>query len=330
MKINEKLTHLQKSALEGEIAYLLSTSPHNAEIKFRLYFILSEIDKEDKPFALQIIKDQVNFNENIINKINLESENSTVPLWLWIEKTIADLKEALSYSESYNSARISINKLLCRKKIITSSFIMFIRRSLLISPTATHKLCEEILETPELNFLNTSCFYILQNCEEMKELKKEVKINKEILDCCFDIRERMSYQIEKKALNTITESSKKHRNFTQELLEPLESKNSKNDNVPVFTLNIENTKEMTQEQLSNFLSQKITELFKNSTVKKDSSKKEVYIVRKVFKNAENQEVVLKECKTQEEAEKFVEQIKRNFPDLLKTCSFPISKGYRVE
>ena len=197
------------------------------------------------------------------------------------------------------------------------------------------KLCEEILKTPELEFLETSCFYILQNCDEMKKMRKEKKVCHSILECHFDIRERMSYQIEKKALNNINKYTENNKNFTKEIMEPPQFENSGNLNnggVSVFALNVENTKGVTQEELSNFLSQKITEFFENAPVVSESNKDEdsIYIVRKIFKGAEDQNVVLKACKTKEEAEKFVEQIKQNFPELLKTCTFSISKGYRVD
>ena len=84
--MEENLTYLQKAALKGEIGFALSTAAHDAEIKFRIYLILKEVEERFKPFIIECVKEAVNFDETIIDRIYLEVLNNTIPVWLWIDQ----------------------------------------------------------------------------------------------------------------------------------------------------------------------------------------------------------------------------------------------------
>lgn len=331
MELTGRLTHLQKKALEGEIAYILGTSPHNAEIKFRTYILLSELNEDDKPIALEIIKSLVKIDESEIDKLYLEAINpDTVPLWLWIEKSIADIKEALSFSENYSRSDVKLDKKDCRKKIIESSFILFARKALIVSPTAAYELCKEIINTKELEFLEASCFYIMQTCQEFLREKEETIIDSNIMNCLFDFRERLSYKIENQSLSLYSKPSdmkipvpfdefiKKFVESDNCIVENLNPKETDTE-IEIHHFNIKGLEEITT-----IINKEMQKQLNKNTCKK-SVKNPTYIVKKVFNNAQNQDIVLKECKTRQEGEQFIKEINKEFPELLRTCSFTISE-----
>ena len=330
MELNDDLTHLQRAALEGDIAFLLSSSPHDAEIKFRIYLMLSELDEFDRIHTVEILKEQTKFDESIIDRILLEIDNGEFPIWLWVEKSIADIKETLTFSEGSVSFRTSIEKTECRKKIITSAFIMFLRKTLMVCPEAVKELCKEVEAENELSFLHPSCFYIMQWYPEIQRMNKNTSNPEGLLDCYFDIRSRLSYTIESQALSVFSKPSDRRIPKKTNITGNFEAFGNLEVKPIIIKADFSSDQGISQEELSNYLSEKITELFEKGNPKKNKSKNVTYIVRKVFNNAQNQEVVLKECKTKKEAEQFVEQVKENFPELLKTCSFLISRNDKKE
>ena len=331
MELNN-LTHLQKAALEGEIAFILSTSPHDAELKFRIYAILSEINECDRVYASRIIKEQVRLHEEVVDRILLEVENGEFPVWLWIEKTVEDLKESLSYGDTPSAPRLSLEKTECRKKLINSSFIVMARKVIVINPDVAIQLCGEIINCRELDFLKMSCFYISQWSTELKKVCSKVQNNEALKECCFDIRDRLSYQLENEALSIFSKPSDRkipeHVRFpeTGNLKENLKG-NFETEPMTV-TFNVDES-EISTEELSNFLSQQITKLFTQNFKggeESSPSRKLTYTVKKIYKDAPEQSVVLKEFETEEEARKFVRKIMKEFPELLTTCEYCISKN----
>ena len=151
MEGTENLTYLQRMSLMGELAYIFSTSIHNAEMKFRIFTLFKEVEKEFKEFALQATKELTNLNEEEINRLYLEASQNEVPVWLWIEKNIEDMKGSLLLGEAGSSyLKGDYNKKLCREKLIESAFVVFARSTLIEFPQAVKELCDKILETPGL------------------------------------------------------------------------------------------------------------------------------------------------------------------------------------
>lgn len=116
MSIEENLTDLQRAALQGEVAYVLSTCAHDADIKYRIYLVLKEVEKDYVPLLMDAFKQSVKFDESIVDKIYLETLSGKTPVWIWIEKSIADLKEALKLASTNTTIQLSIDKEEERKK----------------------------------------------------------------------------------------------------------------------------------------------------------------------------------------------------------------------
>ena len=207
----ENLTYLQKVALKGEIAYALTTSNHTEDVKFRTFLLLREIEDQYRNYTMEVIKDIANFDEDELNRIYLEAMNNRVPVWLWVEKSIADIKLALNIGDSgaLVTGRLKVEKKDAKKAIIESSFISYIRDCIMVSPRAAEELCLKVMEDDELDFLHTSCFYLLSGCQEMKIMDKEENgIHPNILTQSFNIRDLLSFTTEIKALEKITKKPK--------------------------------------------------------------------------------------------------------------------------
>lgn len=309
------LTNLQEVAINGEIASIISTSVHNADIKYRIYYILKEIDEELKPFFMNGFKNIVTFNDNIIDQIYLETLHGTVPVWLWIEKTIMDIKEAMRLMDTTISSTLSINKKSSKEQIIESAFVVFSRKALFISVEASEQLFDKILNDVDLDFLHTTCFYLKSCCEEVRDMGTvQDKIPEEIMKCQFDIRDVMNFVIEFKALKKI--SKKKRKNYTK--------KKPKVEKI-VTTEQINITPDMTEEEMSELINKKIMEAFHgliSAPLQETTQLK--YVVNKVFNNTQIS-TSIRTCKTRKEAEEFIKQIKEKYPELQKTCKFFISE-----
>ena len=330
MDLNENLTHLQKVALQGEVALVLNSAPHDAELKYRSFILLQEVDEKLREFVLQGIKDFTEIPETEIDRIYLEVKTNQVPVWLWVEKCVADLRTALKSEDmALVIGRAKIDKKNCKKSIIESAFIQFMRNAMSLSVQASRKVCLEILDCYDLEFLHASCFYLLSVCDSISEFKsiKETKIPMKLLDCTFNIRNILSFKMETKALDFLNRSEK----------EPIWNDRAQHEGefTHVIELDSKKAKQLTTEQLSNFLSQKITELFEETTSKEESfkntppiSKPEQaphrFVVKKVFKGMD-EGIVLRDFENKKEAEEFKESIERKFPDLLKTCEFIITE-----
>ena len=306
MELNDKLTNLQRIALRGEIAYALSTCAHDAEMKYRIYVILKEVEEKYKPFLIQEFKDSTNFDEVIIDKIYLETLTNKVPVWLWIEKVIEDIKTALALVPAKDQgALISIDKPEERRKVIESAFISFARKALMICPDASEQLFNEMLKDIDLEFLHTACFYLLSCCDEVRDLGyANDKTAEALLDCQFDIRDLLSLRVE------------------SEMLEPakrrLSKALSKKPKTEVKTIEINGS--ISREDLSKYLSEKIAELFEGTSDDSDIK----YVVKKVYKNTDIS-TEIRTCETQEEAEEFIEKVKKAHPDLQNTCEFIVCR-----
>lgn len=311
MTIGDNLTNLQKVALKGEVAYAVSTAPHDGDVKYRIYTILREIEEEYKPFLIEAFKESVTFDESIIDRLYLETLTNEVPVWLWVEKAIGDIKEALHLSEMTTISRASIDKSEERKKIIESAFINFARKSMLISPDASEQLFDKILDDYDLSFLHTSCFYLKSSCEEMRDSGTvQDKISEDLMECHFDIRDMLSLRVETEALKM----------FNEEAPRKLKKKSKK----IIKAESIDITPDMTEKEISDLINKKIFAAFKGLVSEEPEGQKFKYVVNKVFNNTQIS-TTIRVCDTEEEAEKFIEKIKKEFPELQNTCNFFISK-----
>ena len=312
MVVGNSLTNLQKVAIRGEVAYAVSTATHNAEVKYRIYTILKEVEDKYKPFLIEAFKEAVTFDEWIVDKLYLETLTNEVPVWLWIEKVIADMKESLYLTEATSISRASVNKVAERKKIIESAFVNFGRKALITSVEAAEQLFDEVLEDNDLSFLHTSCFYLRSSCEEMRDSGKvQDKVPEDLLECCFDIRDMLSIKIETEALEVFNNDE-----FVPKF-KPKKKIIKKTEKISI-------SPDMTEEDIKELVNQKMMSLFMEDFKENKPKKQFKYVVNKVFNNTQIS-TTIRVCDTQEEAEQFIKEIKRVYPELQNTCEFIISK-----
>ena len=328
----KNLTYLQKTALYGTISYIFSTVTNDADLKFKVYVLLKEIEKEFRPFVKEGIKELTHLDEEEIDKIALEVEMNSIPLELWIDKAVTDMKEAVTIGEFLPTyIKTKINKKLCRKRIVESAFVMFTRRAIPENPLAIMKLCQAVLETPELDFLQPACLFITSCCQEiMKGSEKGKEVTPSILQHFFDTRDFMSVQNETKllkAMDKIEESKNKKKRGTSRLTKRV-SKKEEPSNVTVMQFSFDAPlfdEETPPEIISEILNKKISEAFSQLVEDKPQAVEVKYVVRKSYNNIEGHDEFIKEFETEEEAQKFAQKIRECFPDLQKTCTFPVSK-----
>ena len=317
---NNNLTYLQEVALRGEIGFALSTSAHDAEIKFRIYLILKEVEDKLKPFIVECVKEATTFDESTIDRIYLEVINNKVPVWLWVDEVISDIKLHLSIANSgyagIADSRLSINKTQERKNLLESAFVFFAREALMLSPDAAEQLFDEILNDPDLSFLYKACFYLKSCCPEVRDIKgaKAEEVPEELMSCVFNPKNLLSFRVETKALAELNRASQKERRRSR--------KNSSMNEVEQegFVLN----HDAFSEEFSRFISEKIDEIFEGHS--NSSSKGEptdtVYVVKKVFTDS-GLSTEIRTCQTEKEALDFVKTVIREYPELANVCEFKV-------
>jgi hypothetical protein len=331
MSIEENLTYLQKTAIKGEIAFALSTAAHNAEIKFRTFLILKEVEDKYKPFIIECIKEAITFDETVIDRIYLEVVNNDVPVWLWIEEIIADIKLHISMADAglagITGNRLSINKVQERKNIIESAFVMFAREALILSPNASEQLLDEIINDYDLEFLHSACFYLKSSLPEIRTIKGNTAddIPEELMSCLFDVKRMMSFAVESKALKMLNRAEKKEGRYRKITKQPLPTELN-GEVIAQGSFTIDNT--ITHEELSQYISEKIAELFDGTpTIRTSPAPKPsntVYVVKKVFTDS-GISTNIRVCRTEQEAADFVKKIEREYPELARTCEFQVER-----
>lgn len=352
MRESEEFTYLQKTSFVGELAYIIFIAPHDADLKFHLYILFKEVPRECLPLAIQTAKELTKLDENEIDKIALEAANKQVPVWLWIERALSDMKEYLNLDErSPSGVSTEIKRRLCREKLVESSFITFARMCLCEFPECTKKLCEEILQNPSLSFLEQACFYIMNTCDEaLTDQGGPDKITHNLLRHRFDIQGIMSYSAETSALHFLNKAKTKKRSakskkkynsdYTLEDVNDLINRETDLRELNSFEINdAENPvmvsqysikipegidAEKTPKEFSEFINKKITEVFSKIN-KKGGSTETKYLVKKAYLNPKYHDELLKECATEEEAYQFVKKLETTFPELQKTCKFLVVK-----
>jgi hypothetical protein len=308
MSCLDNLTYTQQTAIRGEISYALLTASHDAEIKFRIYLILKQLKSEFKAIALETIKEAVNFPEEEVYAIYLEALSGNFPTHLWVTEVIEDIKLNLQGSYSNGAyappTSLSINRLSEKKKIIESAFILFTRKIVMKSAFLAKELVVAVMDDPSLDFLSNACFYLMSCCEEFASLQQtQQEPPEELLNHFFNAKEVLSFQIETEALSVLDH---------EQVSNP---KSILDTDLNQKSLSCKETEE---------IDKKILEIFNSSISKNPKQQPHKYIVQKVFKNSKLC-LSLAVCNTRKQAEEFIENVKKEYPELLDTWYFEIKK-----
>lgn len=326
----ENLTELQKTAIKGQVSAIFSFAKSNADLKIKIYRMLKESSSEYKPLFLEAIKEAVTLNEEEIMKLFFMGSLNEVPLSLWIEKTIEDIKYYLRVPEtSFRSSKISLDKKQERVNIIKSTFINFGRKVIMTSPKAMLELINKILEDVELEFLYSSCIYLQGGCSDVMNFKcypkdETDKVSESILKCEFDPYDIMSIDTETECLNKINEDSLSNSTPKTDLTGNFYTE-PKVIKVTRIDIGDDQTK-LSQEELSQYLGNQILEIFNRiQPIQEQKSTGELrYVVQKKYKNTDIKEDI-KQCKSEKEAVDFINKINEVYPELDRTCEFVICK-----
>ena len=304
----DKITQLQKIALEGEIAKALSTARHDEEILYRYYTILKKAPKEISYLLVQIVRDMIDVKQELLDRVTLEASLDITPLWIWVNRTVADLKLALKLACADQVGTASMDRKNLQKKLIKSAFVYFVRLIAvpLGSPTAAKAICRHIIneESIELDFLEDACFALIP---EIEELTDDLTVPEEVIHTTFDINKILSYRAETEVLEKRTQR------------EEAPKKAPKGEEK--ITINLANEEPI---DMSDLLKKTIAEILEaqKTADKKDTGK---FIVVKEYEGCDVS-TPLRECKSEEEAVKFIESMKKQFPELVKTVTFRICRG----
>ena len=312
----DNITQLQKIALEGEIAKALSTARHDEEILYRYYTILKRAPQELSYLLVQIVRDMVDVKQGLLDQVTLEASLDITPLWIWVNRTVADLKLSLKLACSDSIGSASMDRKGLQKKLIKSAFVYYVRSTAMASPTAASTLCKYLIdEQPiELDFLEDACFALIAEISElledettMAELEPGGKITEDVIHTSFDINKVLSYKVETDVVERMNKdkNEKKRKTTTK--------KEVKAHIVPDEPID-----------LSAMLKKTIAEILEaQQEVEKKGTGK--YVVVKEYAGCDVS-TPLRECASEEEAEKFIESMKKQFPELVKTVTFRICKS----
>ena len=297
----DNLTQLQKIAIEGEVAQALYTAIHDEDVLYRLYVILKKTPKELGYYVLEVMRNLTSIKEEKLYKVIAEVSSDEFPLWIWVNKVIADIKFSLKMSMAEkNITEARINKKEIQQKIIKSAFVYYCRSTAILSPKASIELCRAIMEdeSTKVDFLKDTCFSLI---EEIKELPPKKKIPEKVLHTSINVQQILSYQLETQIL-------------TNEKPSKYVSKGT--------------AKKRTDED--NEIKAPLKEILEEMGVLKEEPVNEVeestnYAVVKYYKEL-GISTTLKSFKTEEEAIKYIENINKNFPDLSKTCDLFITQN----
>lgn len=330
----DNLTQLQKIAIEGEVASALTTAKHNPEILYRIYTMLKKAPKDIGEYIIEISKELLSIEEKLFNKVMLEVSSDSIPVWLWIDRTVADIKLSLTLAEADGMiCEAEIDKKLSQKKVIKSAFVTFCRSAAILYPAAARELCYHILneESLALDFLSDACFALI---EEINELPEKDKIPEELMSMSFDIRNTLSYRIETRALEQFNKAKKvektqsnKDVNKTVDTKKQLEfQKVISDEEVTVYAASLPEVKDggFLAESVTNAITKILNEQLKTRNAMKAEAREAQYAVVKEYKGSDISST-LKTCKTEQEAEEFKGKLEEQFPELLKSCTIKIKR-----
>lgn len=321
----ENLTQLQKIAIEGEVAGALSTAKHNAEILYRIYVMLKNAPKEITEYIIEAVRNVTSLDETLIDKVILEVSANTVPVWLWIDRIVADIKLSITLAEADGMiCKADLDKKLVQKKVVKSAFVSLCRNAAIISPESAIQLCKHIIdeESLTLDFLEDACFALI---EEIRELPSKDTVPDEIIHKNFDIRNTLSYKIETQVLDALNKQENKEvkKRKVQKKLKADFEKILDDDEITVYAAKLP---ELGDGFLADAVSHAITQVL-NDQLKTDKAKKAEALERQyaVVKEYDGSDIssTLKVCKTEEEAEAFKDKLEKQYPELMKTCKIKV-------
>lgn len=295
------LTFMQRAAIEGEVVHLIITSSGNAEILFKLYIVLKSSPEDVRPLLLECFKSLMSFPEEVYFKILAEISANKVPIWLWENLVIDDIKYAINHGEVPEIDNLKLDKKALRKVSVKSSFILFCKRLCAYSINVPINLCRKILEDNELDFLHSSCFALINDLTEAAAFNifptEDTDENlTEILNTPFDARDLLSYQIEVRAMEQL------------DTLEKIGNKGNKEDS--------SNENSYVQDVLSVIID------VHNKEIETGKKRRKPFVVKKIS-NEEKAVITLKTFKSMQEAESYVDKVVDKSPDLMRTCTFII-------
>ena len=303
-----KLTYAQKLALDGEIAYAIATSNHDDEVLYRLYSVLSTVPKELYTVVLGAFERLSNIPEEKIQRVRAEIALGKVPIWIWENKCISDLKECIKYSGQINNpSSITADQKALRCKLVESAFVFFIRKIATIAAKPAYDLCSKILEEPNLKQLEEACIYLMGEISELHmkdKLSRDILMN--IMESNFDIRETLSLKLEIKALEMLDKPKKDKSLLFKNM--------SFNDEVLNAIMGLSEDNEKNNKSIENLINAAL-----NEDINKESKG---YVVKKIF-NGSLKSTTLETFNTKKEAEDFIKNILLNMPELSQTCTFVI-------
>lgn len=317
MKENDKLTYMQQVALEGEVAFALSSAIHNADLKMRIYIILKELKEDYRGYVIQAVKNIVQLPEEELERVILEVSQPEMPLWLWVDRCIADIKLAVFHSELTNTpeTKLAINKKKVKTDVVVSAFNKFVREILIRCSQAARELLIRVREDNELDFLHPSCVFCLEELRSFEEKHPpKAKIPFSLIEVGFNVKNILSFLMETDALEHFNKSSEKVANKAKNLME----KAQKEDKQGFIEALDEVISSVIGETIENLATQEAEEK-EEKPIKKVGAR---YVVMKRFTGS-NFQVPLRDFKTRSEALVYVNELIENFPELKKTCTFDI-------
>ena len=290
----EELTQLQKIAIEGEVAKVLSTARHNEEVLYRLYVVLKQAPRDTAKYAIDIVKKLTEVDRTELDRVILEVSSKERPLWIWINKTIADIKLSLTLAAIDGSANLAdMDRNEIHKKIVKSAFVMFCRSNAIICTRAVRELCQAIIdrEPLTLDFLQDVCFTIIN---DLVELPETTEVTENLFHSMFSVQDILSFRMEKEAAEKEIKEEVKENKYA--IKEP------------------QNKEE--EDLLAKAISDAVTKVVK----KYEKDKK--YAVVKRYEGSQVS-TVLKCYKSKAKAEEFVKTMKKEYPELLSHCTLTI-------
>lgn len=308
----DNLTQLQKTAIEGEVAKALSTARHNPEILYRIYIISRNAPEAVKPYVSEIVKELVGINPLLLKRVALEALAEEVPIWLWVEKAVADIKLSIKLAVMDGMiCDVEADKKLMQKKIVKSSFVFFVRRVATVCTKAAKDLCRYIIEKEglELDFLEDVCFTLMA---EIDELEPTEVMSMDAFHSEFDIRDLLSYKLE-------TDIIEKHSEVPEEPVEIEEIGTVEDGDTQAVAFKIDLPKDFKEADINKIMKEI---LCKSKKPKENKTAK--YAVTKEYSNSPVS-TTLKTFETEAEAESYKEQLEKGYPELMKSCTIKIKK-----
>lgn len=332
----ENLTQLQKAAIEGEVCKAYSSARHNPEILYRLYTMLVSAPEDVKEYIIAVSKEVIEVKEDLLNKVILEATANEVPLWLWIDKVVADIKLSIKLACADGMVGdAELNKKAVQKSIVKSAFVCFCRSIAMKCTKAAKALCQHIIdeEPLDLDFLADVCFSLIA---EINELEPTNDIPKELIHTEFDIRNMLSFKIETEVLEKRAKDYEKEKSqsdepkpdedIAKELAEALDQVEYGGKNITIVNISGAPKDSLLADAVSRTIAHVLDEQLKSKKATKQAEKaKECWAVVKEYKGENSVSSTLRTFDTEVEAQSFKEGIEKSYPELMKSCTLKIKK-----